>query len=124
MPSRRQHSLSRTASASRIAADPRAEENMIDRHKRARFPVIAAAGMLAGLAWAGPALAQVNRPDGPIACRDFARNGYGDWTVVRPTTISPRGARMHFVAGQTFMPSEMVNGVEVTAVLDRNCGNM
>jgi hypothetical protein len=97
---------------------------MIDRHKWARASVVAAVGLMAGLAWTGPALAQVNMPDGPIACRDFARNGYGDWTVVRPTTISSRGVTMRLAPGQTFMPSEMVNGVEVTAVLDRNCGNM
>jgi hypothetical protein len=100
------------------------EENMIDRHKRARASMIAAAGLLAGLASAGPALAQVRMPDGPIACRDFARNGYGDWTVVRPTTIITHGMAMRLAPGQTFMPSEMVNGVEVTAILDRNCGNM
>jgi hypothetical protein len=31
---------------------------------------------------------------------------------------------MHFAPGETFMPSELVNGIEVAAVLDRNCGNM
>lgn len=97
---------------------------MINRQKWTCASIIAAAGLLAGFAWTPPALAQVNTPDGPIACRDFARNGHGDWTVLRPTTIRPEGVMMNLAPGQTFMPSQMVNGIEVTAVLDRNCGNM
>jgi hypothetical protein len=97
---------------------------MINRGKSTRTAIIAAAGLFAGLAWSHPSLAQIRMPDGPIACQNFARNGYGDWTVVRPTTISPEGVTIKLWPGQTFMPSEVVDGVEVTAVLDRNCGNM
>ncbi|HZU90348.1 MAG TPA: hypothetical protein VE993_13930 [Stellaceae bacterium] len=88
-----------------------------------RTAIVAAAGLLAGLFATHTALAEINMPDGPIACQDFARNGYGDWKVMRPTTISPEGVTMHLTPGQTFMPSQMVDGVEVSAVLDRNCGN-
>jgi hypothetical protein len=98
---------------------------MITRQISVRAAMIAAVGLSASLLWARPGLAQmrISMPDGPIACQDFTRNGYGDWKVLRPTTISPEGRVMHLVPGQTFMPSQLVNGVEVTAVLDRNCGN-
>lgn len=96
---------------------------MIDRWKCLRNASVAAAGLLAGVLWAHPSSAQVNFPDGRVACHDFARNGVGDWTVTRPTTISQPGMAINLAPGQTFMPSELVNGVEVTALLDRNCGN-
>jgi hypothetical protein len=104
------------------------EANVSIRQGWTRTAIIAAAGLFAGLLSVYPALAQVDAPDGPIACRDFARNGYGDWRVLRPTTISPKGMMggmpMRLAPGETFMPSELVHGVEITAVLDRNCGNM
>jgi hypothetical protein len=96
---------------------------MIDRRKGMRTAIVAAAGLMAGLFSTYPALAQIDMPDGPIACRDFVRNGYGDWKVLRPTTISPGGVRIHLAPGQTFAPSQTVDGIEVSAVLDRNCGN-
>ena len=61
--------------------------------------------------------------DGPIACADFHRGTNGSWTVVHPTTIRPQGVEMKLVPGQTFAENEFVDGVEVTTVLDRNCGN-
>jgi hypothetical protein len=96
---------------------------MIDRRKGMRTAIVAAAGLIAGLFSTYPALAQIDMPDGPIACRDFARNGYGDWKVIRPTTISPEGVTMRLAPGQIFMPSQMVDGIEISAVLDRTCGN-
>jgi hypothetical protein len=97
---------------------------MSNRQRLMRTAIIAAAGLSAGFVSACPALAQIGASDGPIACHDFVRNGYGDWRVVRPTTISLAGVRMNLAPGETFMPSELVHGIEVTAVLDRNCGNM
>ncbi|HJU20730.1 MAG TPA: hypothetical protein VJ770_30140 [Stellaceae bacterium] len=97
---------------------------MTTRQKWTRSVIVAAAGVFAGLAWAHSGMAQARTPDGPIVCRDFARNGYGDWMVMRPTTISPDGMTMRLAPGQTFAPSQMVGGVEVSAALDRNCGNM
>ena len=96
---------------------------MIDRQKWTRTSLIAAAGLFAGLAWAHPGMAQVSAPDGPVACQNFARNGYGDWRVVHPTTLSSEGVTLNLAPGQTFAPSQMVGGIEPTAILDRNCGN-
>jgi hypothetical protein len=30
---------------------------------------------------------------------------------------------LSLAAGETLAPNQMMNGIEVTAVLDRNCGN-
>lgn len=96
---------------------------MFDRQKWMRTSIIAAAAAFAGLAWANPGLAQIRSPNGPVACRDFARNGYGDWKVLRPTMLSSGGVTLRLVPGQTFAPSQFVGGIEPTAVLDSYCGN-
>jgi hypothetical protein len=62
-------------------------------------------------------------PDGAVDCGAVARLPGGSWAVLRPATISPGGRTMALMPGQTYIPSEMVGGVEVAAVLDRNCGN-
>jgi hypothetical protein len=43
--------------------------------------------------------------------------------VLRPTTISPDGVQLNLMPAQTFAKNQFVNGIEVTTVLDRNCGN-
>jgi hypothetical protein len=62
-------------------------------------------------------------PDGPVACNAFQRVGNGSWTVLRPETLYPNGVSLGLAAGQTFAPNQMYEGFEVTAILDRNCGN-
>ena len=96
---------------------------MIDRQKWTRTAIIAAAGLFAGLAWAYPSLAQIGTPDGPVVCHDFTRNGYGDWKVLRPTTLRSGDVTLNLHPGQTLVPSEFVRGIEPTAVLDGRCGN-
>jgi len=80
--------------------------------------------LLVGSGSLPPAMAQgVNgSPDG-VACDAFQRSGYGSWTVLRPATIYPAGVPLSLVPGQTFSPNQSFGGFEVTAVLDRNCGN-
>ena len=82
---------------------------------------LASLGCLATL----PALAQgvVSLPDGPVDCGGAARLPMGSWTIMRPVTIAPDGMSIGLSPGQTFAPNQMYQGVEVTAVLDRNCGN-
>lgn len=96
---------------------------MIDRQKWMRTSIIAAAGLFAGLAWTHPGRAQIATPTGQVRCDDFARNGYGDWKVLRPTTLSSGGVTLNLRPGQTLMPSQFVGNVEPTAVLDSQCGN-
>jgi hypothetical protein len=62
-------------------------------------------------------------PDGPVACDAFQRVGNGSWTVLRPATLYPNGTTLKLSPGQTFAPNQMYDGFEVTAILDRNCGN-
>jgi len=94
--------------------------------KRLRALFFGAAGaLLVGSGWAGSGMAQgVNSlPDGPVACDAFQRSGYGSWSVLRPATIYPGGVPLSVAPGQTFAPNQMFGGFEVSAVLDRNCGN-
>jgi hypothetical protein len=85
----------------------------------------AASALVIGGAWAAPAMANVYAGgDGPVACHDFQRGPNGSWIVMRPTMIQPEGVVMNLAPGQTFAKNQFVNGIEVTTVLDRNCGNM
>ena len=84
----------------------------------------AAAAIFAGCITAHPGMAQsVSRCDGPILCGNFQRGPNGSWTVLRPTTINPQGVQLNLAPGQTFAKNQFVSGIEVTTVLDRNCGN-
>ena len=88
---------------------------------------IAAAATVLFLGCASPysasAQSVASRPDGPIACDAFQRGAHGSWTVLRPATIYPQGVAMSLAPGQAFAPNQMMDGFEVTAILDRNCGN-
>jgi hypothetical protein len=72
-----------------------------------------------------PAMAQpVNSlPDGPVNCGAVTRLPMGSWSIMRPVTIAPNGTTIGLSPGQTFAPNQIYDGVEVTAVLDRDCGN-
>jgi hypothetical protein len=82
---------------------------------------------LLAFGWSIPQLAMAQAtsslPDGPVACDAFQRVGNGSWTVLRPATLYPQGVALSLAAGQTFAPNQMYEGFEVTAILDRNCGN-
>jgi hypothetical protein len=84
-----------------------------------------AVALVVGLASTQPSMAQqrANLGDGPISCSDFRRGPNGSWTVLHPTTIRPEGVVMKLAAGQTFAKNQHVDGIEVTTVLDRRCGN-
>jgi hypothetical protein len=88
--------------------------------------LIVATALAFGLGSPGSVLAQgVNSlPDGAVAWAAFQRSGNGSWTVLRPTTLYPDGVPLSLAPGQTFAPNEMFDCFEVTAILDRNCGNM
>ena len=94
------------------------------RDKKSGSPLAAAAAILfLSCLTVHPGMAQgLSGSDGPIACGDFQRGPNGSWTVLRPTTISP-GVQLNLAPGQTFAKNQFVSGVEVTTVLDRNCGN-
>jgi len=86
--------------------------------------IVAAALLVSGgLLHSAMAQAVNSLPDGPVACDAFQRQGYGSWTVLRPATLYPNGVPLNLAAGQTFAPNQMFQGFEVTALLDRSCGN-
>ena len=91
--------------------------------KRLRISSAAAAASLLLGVWAQPVLAQSSFPDGPIACHAFQRGPNGLWTVLRPATINPNGVELNLAPGETFAKNQFLHGIEVTTVLDRNCGN-
>jgi hypothetical protein len=62
-------------------------------------------------------------PDGPVACASFQRDDHGSWAVLRPAMIYPNGVPLSLAPGQTFAPNQLFEGFEVSAILDRSCGN-
>ena len=87
----------------------------------------AVAVLLAVAASATPSLAQVSMtdPDAAVACGAFQRRGGGSWTATAPTMLSyDNGMTVNIAPGESFLPNQTVGGVEVTATLDRHCGNL
>jgi hypothetical protein len=80
-------------------------------------------GFVCGLPCLAAAQGVNSLPDGPVACAAFQRGGHGFWTVLHQATIYPNGVPLSLAPGQTFAPNQMFEGFEVTAILDRNCGN-
>ena len=77
-------------------------------------PAAAAAMLFFGCVTAHPGMAQGRSgSDGPIACRDFQRGPNGSWTVLRPTTISPRGVQLNPAPGQIFAKNQFVSGIAI-----------
>jgi len=90
------------------------------------FGLAAAVLLLAGGA-AAPVSAQVSMtdPDGPVACSAFERVPGGSWTATASTMLNfDNGTSVAVRPGESFVPNHTVGGVEVSAVIDRHCGNM
>ncbi len=90
-----------------------------------RLSLAVAGLLLAGVA-AAPVCAQVSMtdPDAPVTCGAFQRWGGGSWTAVAPTALNyDNGMSLSVAPGESFAPNQTVGGVEVTATLDRHCGN-
>jgi hypothetical protein len=100
-------------------------DSMTHREQKTGWSLVAAAAaVFFGCVTAHPVMAQnVSESDGPIACGNFQRGTNGSWTVLRPMTISPQGVQLNLAPGQTFAKNQLVSGIEVTSVRDRNCGN-
>ena len=103
------------------------EGGQLDDASRAKMGwsfAAAAAAVFFGSVTAHPVMAQnASNSDGPVACGNFQRGPNGSWTVLHPTTISPQGVWLNLTPGQTFAKIQFVSGIEVTTILDRNCGN-
>jgi hypothetical protein len=68
---------------------------------------------------AGPSLAQ----RGAVPCSAFSRGPYGAWTALAPVMLD-FGDRLYSpTVGSTFTAGSIHNGIELSDVLDRHCGN-
>ncbi len=79
---------------------------------------IAAAAALLALS-AAPSLAQRDL----VPCSAFSRNAYGGWRVLAPVMLDLGGSIYSPTVGTTFAAGSTQNGIEMSDVLDRNCGN-
>jgi len=90
---------------------------MKDIHDRHRLAVLAAAGMM--LLSATPSLAQRE----PIPCSAFSRGPNGGWRVLGPVMLDLGGRLYSPTVGTVFPSGSLENGIEMSDVLDRQCGN-
>jgi hypothetical protein len=68
---------------------------------------------------AGPSLAQRES----IPCSAFARTPYGAWRVLSPVMLDLNGRLYSPTVGTTFAAGSMQNGLEMSDMLDQQCGN-
>jgi hypothetical protein len=59
----------------------------------------------------------------PVPCSAFTRNAYGGWTVLGPVMLDLGGRLYAPTVGTTFAAGATQNGIEMSDVLDRECGN-
>ena len=81
--------------------------------------IAGAAGLALLSLSASPSLAQREA----VPCSAFSRGTYGAWTVLAPVMLD-FGDRLYSpTVGTTFVAGSIHNGIELTGVLDRQCGN-
>jgi hypothetical protein len=67
---------------------------------------------------AGPGLAQTMLP-----CSAFARTDYGAWQVLDPVMLNLNGRLFSPTVGTVFPAGATQHGIEMSDVLDQQCGN-
>jgi len=85
-----------------------------------RSALAAAMILLAGTA-ATPGVAKA--ADGPMPCSAFTRNAGGGWRVLAPVTLDLGGRLYSPMVGTVFAAGATQHGVEMSDVLDQQCGN-
>ena len=68
---------------------------------------------------AAPSLAQRE----PVPCSAFARGPYGGWRVLSPVMLDLGGWLFSPTVGTVVPAGATQNGIEMSDVLDRQCGN-
>jgi hypothetical protein len=95
-----------------------------DMTRNARKPLCYAAAAAALLLTAGATQPAAARPGDPsLPCPAFSRNAYGGWTVLAPVMLNLSGSIYSPTVGTTFAAGSVRNGIEMSDVLDRECGN-
>ena len=59
----------------------------------------------------------------PIPCSAFARNAHGGWQVLAPVMLYIDGRPLGPMVGTTIPARSMPNSIDVSEVLDHECGN-
>jgi hypothetical protein len=68
---------------------------------------------------AGPSLAQSEE----LPCSAFSRNVYGGWRVLSPVMLDLNGRLYSPTVGSVFAAGSTQNGIEMSDVLDQQCGD-
>ena len=89
------------------------------KHPRTTLCRLAAAAAILALG-AGPSLAQ----NEPLPCSAFARNASGGWRVTGPVMLDLGGTLLAPMVGTNFAAGSTTHGIAMSALLDRNCGNI
>ena len=58
-----------------------------------------------------------------VPCSAFARGPYGGWRVLSPVVMDLGGHLYSPTVGTVFPAGSMQNGIEMSDVLDQQCGN-
>jgi hypothetical protein len=91
---------------------------------RDRFSWLAVAAAAVLLVGAGTTHAVVAKAaDGLVPCSAFTRNASGGWRVLAPVTLDLGGALYSPTVGTTFAAGSTEHGIEMSDVLDQQCGN-
>jgi hypothetical protein len=90
------------------------------RNPRTNFCLLAVAAVTALALGAGPSLAQ----NEAVPCSAFARNTAGGWRVTAPVMLDLNGMLLAPMVGTTFVAGSSARGIEMSEVLDRECGNL
>lgn len=80
---------------------------------------VACAAVAASLAFAGSAMAQ----RAAVPCDAFTRNPAGAWRVLDPVMLDLNGRLYSPTVGTVFPAGTSQNGIEMSDVLDQQCGN-
>jgi hypothetical protein len=86
------------------------------RNRLYRLAVIAAIFLLLCV---GPSLAQ----SASVPCSAFARNNVGAWRVLAPVMLDLNGRLLAPMVGTVFAAGSTQYGIEMSDVLDQQCGN-
>jgi|HubBroStandDraft_3_1064219.scaffolds.fasta_scaffold614171_1 hypothetical protein len=92
--------------------------------RNSRKLLCCAAGAAVLLLAVGATQPAAARPGDPsLPCQAFSRNTFGSWIVLAPVMLDVGGMLYSPTVGTTFAAGSMRNGIAMTDVLDRECGN-
>jgi hypothetical protein len=90
-------------------------------YRLCRAAMAAAAVLLVGAGAGHPVAAKA--ADGPMPCSAFQRNAGGGWRVLAPVTLEVGDRLYSPMVGTTFPAGGSQNGIEMSDILDQQCGN-